>query len=142
MTITELTHTTRDIEAARSALVTARVDADMTRLALAVDLARAETDIILSAGGEKAIGGNDAARARFLTLSLTQDAAYQATRAAWAAAARTVIELEADLETLRDHRRLVEWGMREILVDRAAGVSSGRMAELEGMLLGAIGGQS
>ena len=113
----------RDLVAARIALrnasdelASARAAAEQRAIDAAVAAARAGANG-KEVDPEKALGGNERARERALTLALADDRDYQAVRLRVRALEEAVDLLEAELEDARDVRREREWEIRARLAD-------------------------
>ena len=90
-----------DVLRARIALGRAIIDEEEKRRLLVVAKARAEAKVIESAGGERALGSNQAARDRALTLSVAQDKDYKRALEAYVKAQEERHLAEARLEAER-----------------------------------------
>lgn len=101
----------------RRSLVETRTKLREAQAALPVARARAERRAIEAAGGdEKALGSNESARNRALTIALADDAEYQAALALVRGLESGIDGIERDIEIARDERREREWTIRERLI--------------------------
>lgn len=109
----------------RRSLVETRTKLREAQAALPVARARAERraiDAAAEAAGatngdrEKALGSNETARNRALTIALADDQEYQAVLALVRGLETGIDGIERDIEIARDERRQYEWGVRERLV--------------------------
>jgi hypothetical protein len=91
---------------ARMLLVEAQAERDETATHLRLVKAEAEQRVIDAAGGDpKALGSNDAARERALTIALSRDADYQTMLDIVQQWERAVARLAAEIEARADARR-------------------------------------
>ena len=118
----------RDLVAARIALrnasdelASARAAAEQRAIDAAVATARAGANGKKEVDPEKALGANERARERALTLALADDRDYQAVRLRVRGLEEAVDLLEAELEDARDVRREREWEIRARLAEALDG---------------------
>lgn len=107
----------RDLAALRRGLADARHELRQAQDRLQTVRAQAEQRAVDAAGGDKALGANEQARARALVIALDGDPDYGQALAGLRDAESLIDHLEAEIEIARDERREREWRVRGRLVD-------------------------
>lgn len=110
-----------EIALARRRLSETRIRLGEQTAYLAIAKAQAEQAAIAAAGDEKALGSNEAARQRALTIALANDAEYQAVVKAVRDLETDADRQQCDLETYQDRRREWEWTIRLRLAEALDG---------------------
>ncbi len=105
----------------RNALINLRIALRELQDNLVTAKATAEQKAIDEAGGDKALGANETARTRALTLALAEDIVYQKALADIRTTEASLLRTDADLENARDERRAEEWRIRMRLADALDG---------------------
>jgi hypothetical protein len=104
-----------NIARARRNLTETRIKLREQSACVATARAQAEQRAIEAAGDEKALGSNETARQRALTIALANDPEYQAALKVMRDLEAAADRQEADLESAKDERRQWEWSIRERL---------------------------
>lgn len=113
--------TPKNLYAARHALVSAKLNHSTAIETERIMRAKCEMAIIQAAGGEKALGANEAERKRVLTVKLDESETYQHVMQQLRRAENDLLYAEMELDHLLDERRAEEWAIRARLADALQG---------------------